>query len=98
MTDAYGIDNALEEDELDDIIMKRKEEAIQINRDIGLEGSEAIIDYEYDTSSQIEFNKEKSKEKDIKIQGYEELSRNEVLEINRLFNSNSTESYPNPPF
>ncbi|QSB28467.1 restriction endonuclease [Flavobacterium sp. CLA17] len=89
MTDAYGIDKTLEEDELDDIINKRKEEAIQINKDIGLEGSEAIIEYEFDISSQIEFNKEKSKENDIKIQGYKENTRDEVLDINRLFNSNS---------
>jgi hypothetical protein len=89
ITDAYGIDKTLEKDELDDIINKRKEEAIQINKDIGLEGSEAIIEYEFDTSSQIEFNKEKSKENDIKIQGYKENTRNEVLEINRLFNSSS---------
>lgn len=89
MTDAYGIDKTLEKDELDDIINKRKEEAIQINKDIGLEGSEAIIEYEFDTSSQIEFNKEKSKENDIKIQGYQENARNEVLDINKLFNSNS---------
>lgn len=89
MTDAYGIDKTLEKDELDDIIKQRKEEAIQINKDIGLDASEAIIEYEFDTLSQIEFNKEKSKEKDIKIQGYKENTRDEVLEINRLFNSNS---------
>lgn len=89
MTDAYGIDKTLEKDELDDIINKRKEEATQINKDIGLEGSEAIIEYEFDTSSQIEFNKEKSKKDDIKIQGYQESTRNEILDINRLFNSNS---------
>jgi adenylate kinase family enzyme len=89
MTDAYGIDKTLDKDELDDIINKRKEEAILINKDIGLEGSEAIVDYEFDTSSQIEFNKEKSKENDIKIQGYKENIRDEVLDINRLFNSNS---------
>lgn len=87
MTEAYGIDKTLEKDELDEIINKRKEEAIQINKDMGLEGSEAIIEYEFDTSSQIEFNKEKNKENDIKIQGYKENARDEVLEINRLFNS-----------
>nr|WP_315224526.1 hypothetical protein [uncultured Flavobacterium sp.] len=89
MTDAYGIDKTIEKEELEDLINKRKEEAIQINKDIGLEGSEAIIEYEFDTSSQIEFNIEKNKANDIKIQGYEEKTRNEVLEINRLFNSNS---------
>ncbi|MBC8768696.1 restriction endonuclease [Arenibacter sp. BSSL-BM3] len=89
MTDAYGIDKTLEKDELDEIINQRKEEAIQINKDIGLDASVAIIEYEFDTLSQIEFNKEKSKEKDIKIQGYKENTRDEVLEINRLFNSNS---------
>jgi hypothetical protein len=89
MTDAYGLDKTLDKDEIEDIINKRKEEAIQINIDIGLEGSESIIEYEFDTSSQIEFNKEKSKDNDVKILGYEELSRNEVSEINRLFNSNS---------
>ncbi|WP_421497798.1 restriction endonuclease [Flavobacterium columnare] len=87
MTDAYGIDNTLEIDELDDIVNKRKQEAIQINIDIGLDASEAIIEYEFDTSSQIEFNKEKSKDKDVKIQSYKENTRDEVLEINRLFNS-----------
>lgn len=89
MTDVYGIDKTIEKDELDGIINKRKEEAKQINRDIGLEASEAITDYEFDSSSQIEFNKEKSKENDIKIQGYQENTRDEVLDINRLFNSNS---------
>ena len=87
MTDAFGIDNTLEIDELDDIVNKRKQEAIQINIDIGLDASEAIIEYEFDTSSQIEFNKEKSKDKDVKIQSYKENTRDEVLEINRLFNS-----------
>ncbi|MFZ2285257.1 MAG: restriction endonuclease [Lutibacter sp.] len=98
MTDAYGVDKTIEKDELDDIINKRKEEAIQINKGIGLEASEAIIEYEFDSSSQIEFNKEKSKENDIKIQGYKEKARNEVLEINRLFNSNSKDGSLLAPF
>ena len=51
------------------------------------QGISPIIEYEFDTSSQIEFNKEKSKDKDVKIQSYKENTRDEVLEINRLFNS-----------
>lgn len=89
ITDAHGIDNTLEIDELDDIINKRKQEAVQINIDIGLEASEAIIEYEFDASSQIEFNKGKSKDKDVKIKSYKENTRDEILEINQLFNSNS---------
>lgn len=89
ITDAYGIDKTIDSEELDSIINKRKEEAFQINFDIGLESPESIIEYEFDISSQIEFNNEKNNENEIKIQGYQEKTKTEILDINKLFNSNS---------
>lgn len=89
ITDAYGIDKTIDSEELDSIINKRKEEAIQINIDIGLESPESIIEYKFDISSQIEFNNEKNNENEIKIQGYQEKTKTEILDINKLFNSNS---------
>lgn len=98
ITDAYGIDKTIDNEELDDIINKRKEEAIQINNDIGLESPESIIEYEFDISSQIEFNNERNNENDIKIQGYQDKNKTEILDINKLFNSNSKEGYSKLPF
>lgn len=89
MTDTYGIDSTIDIDELEDIIKKRKEEAVQINDEIGLKSSQSIVDYEFDISSQIEGNKQKSSDNDILIKGFNEKNKNEVVEINSLFNSNS---------
>lgn len=96
MTDTYGIDKTTDVEELASIISKRKEEAGKINKKIGLEDSDAIIQYDFDTSTQISFNKEKNSNQDIKIQGYQEEARNEIMDINRLFNSTETDS--NLPF
>ena len=96
MTDTYGIDKTIDVEELASIISKRKEEAGKINKKIGLEDSGAIIQYDFDTSTQINFNKEKNSNQDIKIQGYQEEARNEIMDINRLFNSTGIDS--NLPF
>lgn len=87
MTDAFGIDQTEDIEELEDIIIKRKKEAAKINADIGLDCSEVIEDYEFDTLSQIDGNKQKNNGRDTKIQGFEDNLKNEVLDINRLFNS-----------
>lgn len=92
MISAYGVDKVLEKEELESIMNKRKEEAIQINKDIGMKSSEVIIEYEFDVLSQIHVNKDKHIEQNIKIHGYEENTINEALEINRLFNSNNKEN------
>ena len=93
ISDAYGIDKTTDIEELDDIIKKRKKEAIQINNNIGLESPKSIIEYKFDISSQIEINNKKSNENDIKIQGYQDKNKTEILDINKLFNSNSTRGY-----
>ena len=101
MTDAYGIDKTAEIEELEDIINERKNEAARINTDIGLDGSEVIEEYEFDTLSQIEGNKEKNKGSNTKIQGFQDNFKNEVLDINRLFNyttNGSEEDWSIVPF
>lgn len=101
MTDAYGIDKTDEIEELEDIINERKNEAARINTDIGLDGSEVIEEYEFDTLSQIEGNKEKNKGSNTKIQGFQDNFKNEVLDINRLFNyttNGSEEDWSIVPF
>jgi len=98
INDAYGIDRAINNEELENIINERKEEAININAAIGLESPDSIIEYEFDFSSQIEFNNKKNDERDIQIQGYREELSNQTVDINRLFNSDSSEGYPKPPF
>lgn len=87
MGDTPGIDQTNDIDELEDIINERKNEATQINAKIGLDSPEAIVKYEFDTSSQIEGNKEKYDGRDINIQGFQDDLKNEALDINRLFNS-----------
>lgn len=101
MTDTHGIDQTEEIEELENIINERKNEAAKINSDIGLNGSEAIEEYEFDILSQIEANKEKNCGNDTKIQGFQDNVRNEVLDINRLFNStinSSEETWPLVPY
>lgn len=88
---SYGIDKAIKQEELNIIIEKRKAEAIQMNKDIGLENSDVIVEYVFDTLSQIKINKEKNNKHNIEIQGYQDNIRNEVIDINRLFNSTNTE-------
>lgn len=87
MTDTHGIDQTNDIDELEDIINERKNEATQINAKIGLDRPEAIVKYEFDTSSQIEGNKEKYDGRDVNIQSFQDDLKNEALDINRLFNS-----------
>lgn len=87
MDDTHGIDQTNDIDELENIIVERKKNAAKINADIGLNSSGAIIDYEFDTSSQIEGNKEKIEEEEIKIHGFQDNLKNEILDINRMFNS-----------
>lgn len=101
MTDTYGIDQTEEIEELENIINERKNEAAKINANIGLNSSEAIKEYEFDTSAQIEGNKDKNRGLDTKIQGFQDNIKNEVLEINRLFNSitnSSEEDWSMVPF
>ncbi|MEZ7526017.1 restriction endonuclease [Cloacibacterium normanense] len=88
MADAYGFDSTIDREELTNIIKERTEEAIQINKSIGLEASEAIIEYDFDITFQIEFNKKKNKKDEVMIQGYQDNTLTEILDINRLFNSN----------
>lgn len=88
MADAYGFDSTIDKEELTNIIKERTEEAIQINKSIGLEASEAIIEYDFDITFQIEFNKKKNKKDEVMIQGYQDNTLTEILDINRLFNSN----------
>ena len=88
MVDAYGFDSTIDREELTNIIKERTEEAIQINKSIGLEASEAIIEYDFDITFQIEFNKKKNKKDEVMIQGYQDNTLTEILDINRLFNSN----------
>ncbi|MEG1313612.1 MAG: hypothetical protein RSD40_04790, partial [Bacilli bacterium] len=88
ITDATGIDQTTDIEELENIIIERKNAAIKINADIGLDSSEAIREYEFDISSQIEGNKENSEDKDIIIQGFQDNLKKEKLDIDRLFNSN----------
>ena len=101
MDDTHGIDQTNDIEELGKIIIERKNDAARINADIGLNSSKAIIDYEFDTSSQIEGNKEKNNVRDIKIQGFQDDLKNEALDINRLFNSiteSSEENWSEIPF
>lgn len=101
MTDTYGIDQTEEIEELENIINERKIEAAKINANIGLNSSEAIKEYEFDTSAQIEVNKDKNRGRETKIQGFQDNIKNEVLEINRLFNSianSSEEDWSMVPF
>lgn len=72
MADAYGFDSTIDREELTNIIKERTEEAIQINKSIGLEASEAIIEYDFDITFQIEFNKKKNKKDEVMIQGYQD--------------------------
>lgn len=72
MVDAYGFDSTIDREELTNIIKERTEEAIQINKSIGLEASEAIIEYDFDITFQIEFNKKKNKKDEVMIQGYQD--------------------------
>ncbi|MFP3595757.1 restriction endonuclease [Chryseobacterium sp. SIMBA_029] len=90
INDTNGIDNVTDKDELHEIIKKRKEEAFLINKNIGLKSSPIIIEYDFDISSQIEVNEEKNKNDNIEIQEYYNNDKNEILDINRLFNSKST--------
>ncbi|MEA1848158.1 hypothetical protein U9K52_04445 [Chryseobacterium sp. MHB01] len=92
MTDAFGIDQTEDIEELEDIISERKKEAAKINADIGLDVSEVIEEYEFDTLSQVDGNKQKNNVSDTKIQGFEDNLKNEVLDINRLFNSITNDS------
>lgn len=99
ITDATGIDQTIDIEELENIITERKNAATKINADIGLDSSEAITEYEFDISSQIEGNKENSEDKDIIIQGFQDNLKKEKLDIDRLFNSNydSKNKYSDKP-
>ncbi|MCD0478895.1 restriction endonuclease [Chryseobacterium sp. LC2016-29] len=98
MTDTYGIDKTTDNDELDSIINDRRKEANLINSYIGVKSSECVDEYQFDTLSQIEFNKDKNKDNETELKGYGEKTINEIVEVNKLFNSNSKDSYPKPPF
>ncbi len=63
-------DSTIDREELTNIIKKRTEEAIQINKSIGLEASEAIIEYDFEYYiSKSNLIKRKIKKDEVMISG-----------------------------
>jgi energy-coupling factor transporter ATP-binding protein EcfA2 len=96
----YNLNLVNTKEELIDIVRKRKEEAKNINYLISIDNSSVLDEYEFDYDSQLNLNNEVNNIEGLEIKDFEEDKDipNEVVQINKLFNSNDIEEWHDLPF
>ncbi|PBJ14363.1 restriction endonuclease [Flavobacterium sp. ACN6] len=96
----YNLNFIKTKEELVEIVTKRKKEAENINDQISIDNSSILDEYEFDYDSQLNFNNELNNTEGLVIKDFEEDKDipNEVMQINRLFNSNDVEEWNDLPF
>lgn len=96
----YNLSSITTKIELIEVISKRKEEAKNITRSINIIDSPVIDNYEFDYDLQLDSNKASTSEGKVTIDNFEDSddSINEIIEINRLFNSNEIHQWNDFPF
>ena len=82
------------------VVTKRKEEANNIIRAINISSSSAVDNYEFNYEQQLETNRSAMSSKKITIDNFQESHDpiNEIIEVNRLFNSNDVDEWDDLPF
>lgn len=97
---SYNLSSITTKEELIKVVTKRKEEANNIIRAINISSSSAVDNYEFNYEQQLETNRSAMSSKKITIDNFQESHDpiNEIIEVNRLFNSNDVDEWDDLPF
>lgn len=97
---SYNLSSITTNEELIKVVTKRKEEANNIIRAINISSSSAVDNYEFNYEQQLETNRSAMSSKKITIDNFQESHDpiNEIIEVNRLFNSNDVDEWDDLPF
>ena len=95
-----GLKGATEKEDIINLVNKRKLEAKKINETLNLEDSPIIEEYLFNLDSQLEKNIKNQQEQEIQIKtvSQNENDIEESIKINKLFNSDSNNSWDDLPF
>lgn len=93
---SYNLSSITTKEELMKVVTKRKEEANNIIRAINISSSSAVDNYE----QQLDTNRSAMSSEKITIDNFQESHDpiNEIIEVNRLFNSNDVDEWDDLPF
>ena len=95
-----NLKNITDKSQLIDLIETRKSEAAKMNEILHIDSSPAIYEYSFNYDDQLQKNLSFQSDQETFIKGIDGSQNiaNETLAINRLFNSESTESVDELPF
>lgn len=97
---SYNLSSITTKEELIQVVTKRKEEANNIIRAINISSSFAVDNYEFNYEQQLDNNRSAKSSEKITIDNFQESHDpiNEIIEVNRLFNSNDVDEWDDLPF
>lgn len=97
---SYNLSSITTKEELMKVVTKRKEEAKNIIRAINISSSSAVDNYEFNYEQQLDTNRSAMSSEKITIDNFQENHDpiNEIIEVNRLFNSNDVDEWDDLPF
>lgn len=100
INETYNLNTLTNRDELKSIIEKRKQEAKKMNEMLSVNPSPVIDDFLFNYEDQLSRNIVIQSESEIKIKSIQnsEDETNELLEINKLFNSENDYDWDSLPF
>ncbi|MFV8326960.1 hypothetical protein [Flavobacterium sp. ZS1P14] len=96
----YNLSSIITKDELVKVVTKRKEDAKNITRALNISNSSVVDNYEFNYDLQLDTNKSAISSEKVTIGNFEESHDpiNEIIEVNRLFNSNEIDEWNDLPF
>jgi hypothetical protein len=94
----FNLKSKTNKEELVNLIETRKQEAVKINECLSIDSSPVIYEYSFNYEDQLQKNLSTYSVQDILIESSFQEGANEILSINRLFNSESTDSLEELPF
>lgn len=97
---SYNLSSITTKEELIKVVTKRKEDAKNITRALNISNSSAVDNYEFNYDLQLDTNKSAISSEKVTIGNFEESHDliNEIIEVNRLFNSNDVDEWDDLPF
>ena len=96
----YNLSSITTKDELVKVVTKRKEDAKRVTEALNISESSAVDNYEFNYDVQLETNMSAVTNEKITLGNFKESHspNDEIIEVNRLFNSNESNEWNDLPF